>query len=150
MWVSLLKECGSFTRPSARDRFGDPQGSKPRLLAKAVHAISRTQSPSCKMDQVSRVMSNLVGLFRGVDPHAVDTSPCLNTPIHPIFWCLLFQSEFRAVDNEARYQADFDQTVDVDRPCIRSPASRGTHIREGRGNRGRYHRDSSNSVGTRR
>lgn len=65
------------------------QGSKPRLPAKAVHAISRTPSPSCKMDQVSHVTSNLVSLFRGVDPHAVDTSPCRNTPVRPILWCPL-------------------------------------------------------------
>jgi hypothetical protein len=31
------------------------------------------------------------------------------------------RSEFRAVDNEARCQADFGQTVDVDRPCTRKP-----------------------------
>jgi hypothetical protein len=43
--ASLLEECGNFTRPSTRDRFGDLKVQNLDAPQKAVHAIYRLLEP---------------------------------------------------------------------------------------------------------
>jgi hypothetical protein len=83
--VSLLEECGNFTRPSTRDQFGDPKVLKLGSLQRQCMNLSHPIPLRARWIRYPALCPTLLVSFVVLARTLLTRSLILNTPVYPIF-----------------------------------------------------------------